>query len=382
MRRLVFAIAAVALGLALGGCDVRVNDGDAFSQEIGSDFFGAGGMLNLTEPVEGDALLAGGHVSVAGEVKGDLIVAGGEVSVGGNIGDDLYAAGGNVQLDAIVSGNARIAGGEVAVGPATVVAGALSLTGGSIEFDGDSHDYLQASGAKVRINGVVHGDATVRAEEVEIGPDTRIGGRLIVHSSSQPVVPESAVITGGVEFHEATPDRYFDDSGNTVRTVAHGVGTFLWFSGVFIAGALFLFIFPGLSSRAAQSVASEPLKAIGLGFAVLVCVPVVAVLLLITVIGIPLALLLVPLYLLLLFLGWVTSALFLGQKGLSLARGSQPATTGWRLLALFLALVVLWLLGRIPVVGGWISFVALLAGVGALAWQAWSRRESVVRAAI
>jgi hypothetical protein len=51
-------------------------------------------------------------------------------------------------------------------------------------------------------------------------------------------------------------------------------------------------------------------------------------------------------------------------------------------LALFLALVVLWLLGRIPVVGGWISFVALLAGVGALAWQAWSRRESVVRAAI
>jgi hypothetical protein len=382
MTRLVFAIVMAALGLALGGCDVRVNDGDTFSQEIGSDFFGAGGMLNLTEPVEGDALLAGGHVSVAGEVKGDLIVAGGEVSVGGNIGDDLYAAGGKVQLDAIVTGNARIAGGEVSVGPATVVAGALSLTGGSVEFDGDSHDYLQASGAKVRINGVVHGDATVRAEEVEIGPDTRIGGRLIVHSSSQPVVPESAVISGGVEYHETTPDRYFEDSENTVRTVAHGVGTFLWFAGVFIAGALFLFIFPGLSSRAAQFIASEPLKAIGLGFAVLVCVPVVAVLLLITVIGIPLALLLVPLYLLLLFLGWVTTALFLGQRGLSLARRSQPATTGWRLLALFLALVVLWLLGRIPVVGGWISFLALLAGIGSLVWQAWSRRERVVQAAI
>ena len=296
----------------------------------------------------------------------NLIVAGGEVSVGGNIGDDLYAAGGNVKLDAIVTGNARIAGGDVAVGPATVVAGALSLTGANIEFDGDTHDYLQAAGAKVRINGVVHGDATVRAEEVEIGPDARIGGRLVVHSSAQPVVPPGAVVTGGVEFHEATPDRYFEDSGHTVRTVAHGIGTFLWFTGVFIAGALFLFVFPGLSSRAAQSIESRPLQVIGLGFAVLVCVPVVAVLLLITVIGIPLALLLVPLYLLLLFLGWVTSALFLGQKGLSLLRGARPPTIGRRLLALFVALVALWLLGRIPHVGGWISFLALLAGIGAL----------------
>jgi hypothetical protein len=376
------ATAWFALCVALSGCDVRLNDGDTFVREVGSNFFGAGGMLNLTEPVAGDAFLAGGHVSVASEVQGDLIVAGGELSVGGNIGDDLYAAGGNVKLDAIVAGNARIAGGEVAVGPATVVAGALSLTGGRVEFDGDTHDYLQASGATVRVNGVVHGDASVRAEEVEIGPDTRIGGRLIVHGASEPAIPEGAVITGGVEFHEISPDRYFEKTGDTVRMVVHGVGTVLWFAGVFLAGVLFLFVFPGLSSRAAEAIGREPLKSVGLGFAVLVCVPVIAVMLLITVIGIPLALLLLPLYLLLLFLGWVTTALFVGQKGLAAMRGSQPVTTGWRLLALFLALVLLWLLGHIPFVGGWIRFLALLAGIGALVWQAWSRRERVIQAAI
>lgn len=367
---------------ALAGCDLRFGDDETVTQEIGSDFFAAGGMLNVTEPVAGDALLAGGHVSVATEVKGDLIVAGGEVSVGGNLGDDLYAAGGNVKLDAIVAGNARIAGGDVAVGPATTIAGALSLTGANADFEGDVHDYLQASGAKVRIDGNVHGDATVRAEKIEIGPGARIDGRLVAYSSTRPVIPQGAVVTGGIEYHAVSPDHYLDGKADAVRTTAHRAGTVLWFFGVFVAGALFLIVFPKFSARAADRVGSEPLRSLGLGFAVLVCVPVLGVLLLITVIGIPLALLLVPLYVLLLFLGWVTTAMFLGEKGLVRLRGTRPETVGARLLALLAALLLLALLGRIPLVGGWITFVALVAGIGALAWQAWTRREATMQAVV
>jgi hypothetical protein len=83
----------------------------------------------------------------------------------------------------------------------------------------------------------------------------------------------------------------------------------------------------------------------------------------------------IPLYLLLVFLGWVTTALFIAQRGLAAARTGKPATLGWRLLALLLGLVALWLLQRIPFVGGMVVFVALMAGVGALVWQAWTRRD-------
>ena len=382
MRPAAYAAACLAIGLGLAGCKFRYDDGEAVTRQFGADYFAAGGMLNLTDAIAGDAFLAGGHVTIASEVRGDLVVAGGEVSVGGSIGDDLYAAGGNVKLDAIVTGNARIAGGDVAVGPATVVAGALSLTGGHVEFDGDTRAYLHASGAKVRLNGVVHGDAEVHAEEVEVGPDARIGGRLIVYSSTQPTIAPGAAIKGGTEFHEATPDRFFDEERASVRAVAHGVGSVLWFVGVLIASALFLFVLPELSSRAAAAVGRTPLKSLALGLAVFIGVPVIAVLLLITVIGIPLALLLVPLYLFLLFLGWVTVALFIGQRALALLRPSSPPTTAWRLLALLAALVLLSLLARIPHIGGWVRFVALLVGIGALVWQAWSDRDSVLRAAV
>jgi len=377
MRRRVPRAALLALVLTtITGCSVNYEGDDTVTREFGSDFFGAGGMLNLTEPVEGDAFLAGGHVATASEVKGDLVAAGGEVSVGGAIGDDLYAAGGSVQFDAIVKGNARVAGGDIHVGPATMVAGGMSLTGGQIAFEGVAHDYLQASGGSVRINGEVVGDAEVRANELLIGPEARIGGRLVYHGPQPPAVPEGAVIAGGLEFHEADIGRYFGDVRPQVRDTASGLGTLLWFLGVFLAGALFILLLPRFTSEAAAAIGRQPLPSLGLGLAILLCVPFVAVVLLITIIGIPVALLLMSLYLLVLFLGWITAALFVAQRGLAALRPGQAATRGWLMLTLLLGLVVLWLLRQIPFVGGWIGFVALLAGIGALAWRTFNGRQA------
>lgn len=375
MKRRVSGVALVALALALAaltGCSVHYDGDDSVTHQFGSDFFGAGGMLNLTEPVEGDAILTGGHVSTASEVSGDLVAAGGEVSVGGAIGDDLYAAGGSVQFDAIVNGNARVAGGDINVGPATIVAGGLSLTGGQIVFEGVAHKYLQASGGSVRLDGEVIGDAEVRAKELVIGPSARIGGRLIYHGPAEPAVPEGAVISGGIEFHEQDVGRVFHEVQPEVRDAATGLGTFLWFLGVFVAGALFVLLLPGFTSEAAAAIGRKPLPSLGLGLAILLCVPFVAVVLLITIIGIPVALLLMSLYLLVLFLGWITAALFVAQRGLAALRPGRPVTRGWQLLALLLGLVVLWLLKQLPLVGGLIGFVALLAGIGALTWRAFN----------
>ena len=367
-----------ALGLFIAGCSIERQGDDSVSKQFGSDYFGAGGSLNLTDPVAGDAMLAGGHVTTAGEVKGDLIAAGGDVSIGGSVGDDLYVAGGEVQVDAIVAGNARVAGGDVALGPATTIAGGLSLTGGRIRFEGNAQEYLQASGASVRIDGVVQGDAEVRAEEVDIGPNTRIDGRLVVHSAREPALPEGAQIAGGIEFHETDVGHLVDghETARDVRTVAHGVGSFLWMLGVFVAGTLFMLAFPAYSARAAQWIGQEPLRSLGLGFVILVCLPVLVVLLLVTIIGIPLALIVLMLYLLLLFLGWVTAAMFVGQKLHGILRSGAVATTGWKLFALLLAVLGLWLVGLVPVIGGWVKFAALLLGIGALVWQGWPRRDA------
>ena len=364
--------------LALAGCD---HDGEeAVTGRLGSDHFSAGGMVSLAEPVAGDAILAGGHVDIASQVDGDLVVAGGEVSVGGSVGDDLYAAGGEVSVDAIVSGNSRIAGGEVEIGPATMLEGGASITGGRIEFDGSVAEYLQATGGEVRLGGTVGGDAVVRSGKLHIAPGTRIDGKLVYRGPEEPVVPDGATIAGGVEFHETHAHRWADQDTNVLIDAGRAAGSVLWFVGVFAVAALFTALFPAFSTQAATLIGRDPWVALGLGLAVLVCMPFVAVVLLITIIGIPLALLLAPVYLLLIFLGWVTAALFLGQKLLDYVRPGQTVGVGWRVLALLVALTALWLLRRIPFAGPLIGLVALSAGIGALVWQLWSRRERVATA--
>ncbi|MCJ7450995.1 MAG: hypothetical protein MUO39_00765 [Steroidobacteraceae bacterium] len=375
------AVLAAIVALAGSGCSIEINDDDAgVSQQFGTDYFGAGGLLNLTDPVEGDAFLAGGQVATASEVNGDLVAAGGEVSIGGSVGDDVYAAGGDVKVDAIIHGNARVGGGDVAVGPATVIAGATTLTGGSVDFEGNSHGLLKISGGTVTMAGQALGDVDVRSEELVIRPETQIGGRLIYRGPAEPVVPEGAVIAGGVEFHESGHGKFMHDEGGPVREAVHWVGSVLWFAGVFLVGALFLVLFPGLSARAAETIRRDPWQSVGLGFAILACVPIVAVVLLVTIVGIPLALLLVPLYLLLMFLGWIVAALFIGQRGLAMVRGTAPASTGWRLLALLLALLALSLVRHVPFIGGIVVFVTLIAGIGALVSQGWARRDSATAA--
>lgn len=378
MTRHLAALALAALGLAtISGCNVTIDSDQNVAQQLGSDTYRAGGYVNLTDPVDGDAFIAGGQVSTANEVGGDLVIAAGEVSVGGSVGDDLYAAGGNVKVDAIIHGNARVGGGDVSFGPATVVAGSTTIAGGRIVFEGNSHGYLKLSGGSVTLGGQVHGDVDVRAEELTILPGTEVGGRLIYRGPAPPVVPEGAVIVGGVEYHEAGHGESLH--GESSGDDGHWFGSLLWFAGVFGMGALFLVLFPGISARAADLVGRDPWKSLGVGLGVLVFTPLVAVILVLTIVGIPLALLLVLVYLVLLFLGWIVGASFLGQKALSLAPGERAVTTQWRLLALLLALAVLAAIDFVPFIGGLAHFLVLVAGIGALVAQTWTSRDAAAR---
>ena len=65
MKR-VLAVISATLGLAcVGGCNIQTDGDDAISHKFGSDYFGAGGVLNVIDPVAGDAFLAGGDVTIA-----------------------------------------------------------------------------------------------------------------------------------------------------------------------------------------------------------------------------------------------------------------------------------------------------------------------------
>jgi len=133
-----------------------------------------------------------------------------------------------------------------------------------------------------------------------------------------------------------------------------------------VAGTILLALWPGFT-RAVSEVARHQLwLAVLLGFGVLVCVPVALVFLALTIIGIPLALLLLLLYLLLLPLGYLTAAAAISEWLLArLRRGAQLLTRD-RILMLIAVLIVLFLLTRMPLLGGALRFLLVIAGIGSL----------------
>jgi cytoskeletal protein CcmA (bactofilin family) len=363
-RTMLAAVLVAAAGLAAGAAPAA----DEARGSFGDDRYVAGDDVMLEEDVAGDALVVGGRSEVAGRVGGDAIVTGGTVDVRGEIDEDVYAAGGDVRVEATVRGNLRAAGGSVSLEPAGRVDGNATLAGGNVDVYGRVGGGLQAFGGRIRIDAEVAGDVEVASDNVRIGPNARIGGKLLYRGPGGPEVADGAVIAGGVEKQRRAWKEISPESG--IGRVAAGVMRALWFAGVLLLGVLFVALFPAFSRDAAATVRSDALASVGLGMALLVAVPVVAVVLFVTIVGIPLGFAVLLGYALLLMLGYMTGALALGDLILAKAKPEEAGAAGWRILFLVLALVLIALVRRIPAIGEPAVFVLFLAGFGAFVLRA------------
>lgn len=359
-------LAAALLCLALlpaarGDSREHHSDEDAVAHVIGADRYFAGGRVELDKPSPGDAIAAGGTVSLGSDVAGDAVLAGGTVDVRARVGQDLYAAGGSLRVDAAVAESARLAGGDVSIGRAARFGGDSVVAGGKVRFDGTAASTLYLAGGTVRFDGEAAGDVVIAGREVDVGPGARIAGALLVRSPAPPRVAEGARIAGGVRHEVVEAPRVPEGAVQ----VLGGMLFLAWVLGLLLLGLLGLALFPDLSRRAAAGVTERPLASAGLGFALLVGIPIGAILLMVTVIGIPIGLIALAVYFPLLLLGYLAGVVAAGD---ALLVRFWPGTTGLRprSLAYVGALVALALLARIPWIGPWVGFAVLLLGLGSL----------------
>jgi cytoskeletal protein CcmA (bactofilin family) len=263
-----------------------------------------GGEVDINDPVEGGLRAAGGRITVSAPVSGSAYLAGGKVTVSGAIKGNLRAAGGHVVIDGPVDGDAAVAAGKLDLGPNARIAGSLHFRGGELARD----PAAQVLGTIDNVSGRRHG-------------------------------------------HEFTPFGRF------------GRG-WIWTAGLMVLAAIIAGALPGPTRRMADELRAHPWHAPLLGFIALTCIPVAAVLVMITVIGIPLGLLALMGYAALLLVGYVWICVVVGGLLLDRYKADAAGVAAWRVGAAVLAMLVLALLARLPIVGGFVAFAALLIGVG------------------
>ncbi len=317
------AIPGVVAADTRTGGDVTIAAGETINDNL--DIFAGNVVINGV--VNGDVNVFSGNVVINGEVTGSVSAFAGTITVNGNVAGDVGAYGGTTTL-----------------GPEATVGG----------------DFESGSGSTV-VNGQIAGDARIDSESIVLGSTAAIAGNL-EYDGELNRAPDATV--GGAVTRNAglgvgpvveTPDTGFFDATLTI----YG------FLVSFLLGAVLLLVFPKFSGRVSTAATTAPLRSGGVGLLTLIGVPIVLVVLLFTIVGIPLSLAGIFLFAVVLWIGTIYGRFAIGTWLLEFA--GYPN----RWAALFLGLLVVALAARIPFVGGIISFLVLLLGLGALALTAY-----------
>ena len=301
------------------------------------------------------ALAAPVHAEIRIGDRGAFI--GGNVEIVEAVDGDAQGAAGSIRIDAPVAGDARLAGGRIELGTGAAIAGDASIAGGSVIVRGAIQGDLKAAGGHVTIDGPIAGNASIAAGSLRLGPNARIGGKLRYRGGSLEK-DSAAAVTGGIQ-HRASRERSHAPFGDSA-------GPWLWTAGLMVLAAILAAALPGPSSRMIEELREKPWMAPLLGFIVLTTVPIAAVIVMITIIGIPIGLLVLLAYLALLLVGYVTAAVVIGGLLLGRFKAEAVGLAAWRAGAAVLAVLALTLLSRVPFLGGFLQFAALIVGVGLL----------------
>lgn len=264
----VSALAAEPGSAFLVGSDVRAN------ANVEGILFAAGYRVEQTSTSE-YALLAGETVRFDGTAVNDIFAAGYDVTINGEVARDVYAAGNSVRVAGMVGRK------------------------------------LYVSGSRVQISGQIGGDVYINAERIEITPSAVIGGTLRYNSS--------AAISASQELYDRA--EVYEDESEPQPTAAQKFGSkaldrVLGFAGVVALAFVLLWLTPlwgCLDKKYSGAPFAKFAKAFGIGFAVLVGLPVAFIILLITRVGLRLAFVLLMVYIAALLASPVILGFFLGK---------------------------------------------------------------------
>ena len=305
----------------------------------------------LDKHIDGNAFLIGDSVTVNGDINGDLYVLANTIKINGNIYGNVFAASQSVEFSSIVY--------------LDVYAFGLKVTLNDMAQIGrDVNIYAQ----DLSINSLIGRNAHISSEKVNIGNSSKIYGDFNYTSSNEISVPEG-IVAGEVKFEESKEyevqkpsisQLIGNYSFNLITTIV--CAAIIWL--------LILWISPKFFEKSANILENKLWPSIGLGFGALFLTPIVTLILFITIIGMLVSLGLISLYTLGLILANTVLAIAIAGFAVKKFNLKSFHKNFWYVLC---AVAALWVLRQLPFVGGWVSFLGIVIGMGILVVSIFSK---------
>jgi cytoskeletal protein CcmA (bactofilin family) len=327
------------------------------NETVDDTLLASGNTVRVDGVINGDLLAIGRLVEVRGTVKGDLVSFAKTVVVSGTVEGRIYNCSESLDLEGQLGHSLYSWSQSLRVDPRAQIGEGI-VAGGGISLEGVVKRSATLFGA-VDVTGTVGRDLHMTGRSLTLTDTAQIGGNLSarVRHLRDVHISDGATVAGKRDIQVRLSRSRF--AGH--RFYFHQV---LWLAAAMLVGWLGLLLFPAFFRATSQLVGSG-WRSLGLGFGVLVGVPVAIVVGAITLVGIPISLMLLETYLAAIYLAKIWVGAFLGRI---ILRPSETTKGDW-LLGLLVGLLILTIAGFIPYVGGLVRFVVICLGLGAFAWQ-------------
>jgi cytoskeletal protein CcmA (bactofilin family) len=306
--------------------------------------------------VEGDLIVFSNTVTVNGHIKGDILAFSQELRVNGPVDGNVRAMAENLQLYGTVARNVMAWAGDVNLDQNAKVNGTLTAGSGHLEVNGKLVGDLLAFSGDVDINGQLGRNARIRSGHLTIGSRAEIAGQTTAELRQPPDVSNGAKMGSPLDWK--ITKRSSETSYSSPRYYVHQI---LKWGASFLFGLVLLFLVPGFFFDAVKA-CGKTAPAIGFGVLFLIATPIAAVIVCITVVGIGVGISAMMFWAIAIYAAQVLVGAWLGEKILGEGTGAGAA-----LGRLALGLAILRALGMLPFLGGWISFIVVIWGMGAVA---------------
>lgn len=342
----------------------------AEDEVIDDDLFAAAETIRVNGTINGDLYVAGGLVTVDGVVNGDILAAGGVVNISGEVGDDVRVAGGQIRIrNAKIGDSVSVMGGSVDLDEDTMVGGALAFGSGLLISRADVARGVVGGAGSLVLDGPVGGNMRVGAEELTLGPNTKVKGDFIYASEKRAAVDEDAVISGKVRRilpKTSKVQQRLKTFSGFGRRLELAFKVWAYFAALLV-GFVTLYMFRKPAGQIATNISKQPFRTFGLGLLLFIVTGPALVLLAITGIGLPLAAILGFVFLVELYIAKIFVAIILGESVVS-ALDLKKAN---RYVGFTLGLLIYFVLISLPILRFFAWIATLLFGLGAIFSYKW-----------
>ena len=316
------------------------------------DNFYAGDELSIEKSIGKTTFAAGNNVDVSSSIDGATFVAGQNLTLSSSQ-DYLFAAGNSVNLEGVTTKDAFVAGTTINIQTSAIRD--LYAVGQNIRIDSEISRNAYLAGNTVIINSRIKGDVYVDSATIKIGKDAEIIGTLKYDKDANLKIEKGANVHRKKSHKSADIEVEITPMTRLVNTVT---GTLYSYVALLVIGFILL-----ATSKTFKKIEKEEnslgyiLKSSLIGFIALCMIPITAILVMITMIGIPIGIIALIIYFVLIYLSALGTSYYIGKWVLGKSIKNNY-------LLLTISLLAYYVVRLIPFIGGLISFITLIFGLG------------------